>query len=400
MKSSDSNSEPAILLDYSPVKHRMENLDALRILCMFVIILTHVTEPFLDIQSKSGEPFGPLAMGILALNVSGRFGVPCFMMISFFIYWHQLYEKGRTWIELLIRRFKRLIPAFIVWSAFYFFVHKFLFKHHPSEFYTRLAETKYSLKSFHTFKLLAMGQAEYHLYYLPLVMQCLLCIPLLKLLWKKPAVAWAWILATAMAWIIMVYGPLFFSNASTGGKITERITKVMYQPWAIPFLIFPLFGMMCAGQPQWRRFIAHTNRNFWISILVVGLLLHGLEAIYLQQQNQFLPAAMRDFARVIAYIKVGRILTAFAVFVLFLRHPLMRDPMPKVSHYAFGLHFLHPFIIILITLTEQKILGPGISSFQSYAVALLTINLVLTLSITFGLCLIIGRIKPVQFLVV
>ena len=32
---------------------------------------------------------------LFSVNVAGRFGVPCFLMVSFFIYWHQLYDKGR-----------------------------------------------------------------------------------------------------------------------------------------------------------------------------------------------------------------------------------------------------------------------------------------------------------------
>ena len=36
------------LLDFNPTKRHMENLDALRILAMLVIILTHVTQPYLD----------------------------------------------------------------------------------------------------------------------------------------------------------------------------------------------------------------------------------------------------------------------------------------------------------------------------------------------------------------
>ena len=67
-------------------------------------------------------------MLILSLNVMGRFGVSCFLMISFFIYWHQLYDKGRSWGELMARRFKRLIPAFLCWSTFYFLLHKELFQ--------------------------------------------------------------------------------------------------------------------------------------------------------------------------------------------------------------------------------------------------------------------------------
>ena len=88
------------------------------------------------------------------------------------------------------------------------------------------------------------------------------------------------------------------------------------------------------------------------------------------------------------------------MFALFIRSPLMRDPLPRVSHYAFGLHFMHPFIIIVLTLIEMKLLGSAAAHFERFALPLLAVNLVLTLAITFGLCLAIGRFKRLEFLVV
>jgi peptidoglycan/LPS O-acetylase OafA/YrhL len=383
------------LLDVSPVGRRMENLDALRIVCMFVIIVTHVTEPFLDSLERRHGHFGPLALAILSINVMGRFGVPCFMMISFYIYWHQLYDKGRTWGELMARRFKRLVPAFVVWSAFYFLVHRQLYrKFGNAEFYTHLNEYGYSVFKWRTWWDLLLGRAEYHLYYLPLVIQCLLCIPLLKLLWKRPVVSWTWIGVTALAWTLMIYGPVLFAPHSAGRALTDGITKVMYQPWAIPFLLFPLFGMMCAGQRAFRNFLAHGPTSFWVGLIVFSLALHAAEAMFL---TRALPG---DLLRIAVFVKLGRILSGFAVFALFIRSPLMRDPLPRVSHYAFGLHFMHPFIITVLLLIELRLLGPAVAHFERFAVPVLAVNLVLTLTITFGLCLLIGRFKRLEFLVV
>jgi peptidoglycan/LPS O-acetylase OafA/YrhL len=331
----------------------------------------------------------------------GRFGVPCFMMISFYIYWHQLYEKGRSWGELLARRFKRLVPAFLVWSVFYFSVHKLLFKYYGHRWDTSLSNFKLfdrhnpaaSAKLW--FDVFVSGKAEYHLYYLPLVMQCLLLIPLLRLLWRRPGVSWTWIGATAAAWIAMIYGPVVFADPhSVGRRVTDGITKVLYQPWAIPFLLFPLYGMMCAGQKGFRSFLAHTPTWLWVGLLVVGLGLHAGEAIFLAHR---IP---EDLLRIAVFMKVGRIVSGFAVFALFIRSPLMRDPMPRVSHYAFGLHFMHPFIILVLTLIEMKLFGAAVAGFEKWIVPVLVVNLVLTLVITFNLCLVIGRFKRLEFLVV
>jgi surface polysaccharide O-acyltransferase-like enzyme len=385
------------LLDFSPVTKRMENLDAMRIVCMTVIITTHVTEPYIDAMHRSGSS-SLMWLAVLTVNVMGRFGVPCFMMISFFIYWHQLYEKGRSWGELLARRLKRLVPAFVCWSGFYFLLHRRVYKRFGnSEWYTPLNAYKYSLKNWHTWWGLFLGQAEYHLYYLPLVMQFLLCIPILRLLWRRPVVAWGWIGATTAAWAMLVYGPLLFADGTGGHRLTIALQRTLDQPWAIPFLLFPLFGMMCAGQLAWRKFVAHSSASFWVGLLILGLSLHAVEALFL---SRVLPQDGMYLKRVAVYVKLGRVVTSFAVFGLFIRQPLMRDPFPRVSHYAFGLHFMHPFIILAISFCELEFFGADLAHFRHHALPVLAINLLLTFTITFALCLVIGRFKRLEFLVV
>jgi hypothetical protein len=102
----------------------------------------------------------------------------------------------------------------------------------------------------------------------------------------------------------------------------------------------------------------------------------------------------------LAGLKVGRFLTAVPIFVLFLRHPLMRDRLPRVSHHAFGLHFMHPAVIIGLTIVEAKLLGTGVAEWEVGVLPILLVNLVLTLGITFLLCLVVGRFKRLEFLVV
>jgi hypothetical protein len=76
------------------------------------------------------------------------------------------------------------------------------------------------------------------------------------------------------------------------------------------------------------------------------------------------------------------------------------DPFSKVSHHAFGLHFMHPAVIIGLTLIEQKRFGESVANWQTMILPILALNLVLTFAITFALCLVIGRVKRLEVLVV
>jgi hypothetical protein len=78
----------------------------------------------------------------------------------------------------------------------------------------------------------------------------------------------------------------------------------------------------------------------------------------------------------------------------------MRDPFPRVSHYAFGLHFMHPAVIIALTLIEARLFGSAVADWRAWIVPVLAVNLALTFFITFALCLVVGRFKRLEFLVV
>jgi len=384
------------LLDANPTTRRMENLDTLRIVSMLVIVLTHVTQPYLD-HGADARPYSSLYQSVFSINVAGRFGVPCFMMISFFIYWHQLYDKRRSWGELLKRRFARLVPAFLCWSLFYFVLHKYLTPRYPHVEPGPLNDRLNWRDPWVWKEILLLGHAHDHLYYLPVVLCSLLLIPVLRVLWNRPVAAWMWIVVTLIAWTIVAYGCAFFPPDGAAGRLVGGAMWVWRNFLAIPLLIFPLLGMMCAGQRRWRHFIAHTPTAFWVAMLVGGLALHVVETLVLLDRGTTDDA----WGQALAGLKVGRFCSALAIFVLILRNPLMRDPFPRVSHYAFGLHFMHPAVIIGLTIAELNLLGEGATGWPtSWVVPLLAVNFAMTFFVTFSLCLLIGRFKRLEFLVV
>ena len=384
------------LLDFNPTTRRMENLDVLRVLAMFVIVVTHVTQPYLDRWAEE-RPYSGLYQTLFSVNVAGRFGVPCFLMVSFFIYWHQLYDKGRTWGELLVRRMKRLVPAFVCWSLFYFALHKVLEGRGLNVDAGPLGHDHLNWKDPGVWRrVFLLGQAHEHLYYLPVVMCALLLIPLLRVMWPRRVVAWAFIGVTLVAWTFVLYAGAFAPVESAAGRAAWRTLEVWRNFLVIPLLIFPLLGMMCAGQRAWREAIAHSPTGVWVGMLAMGLVLHVVETLFVLDRG----TTPEAWGLALAGLKVGRFLTAVPIFVLILRHPLMRDRLPRVSHHAFGLHFMHPAVILGLTIVEARLLGARVAEWEVGVVPVLVVNLVLTLGITFLLCLVIGRVKRLEFLVV
>lgn len=388
------------LLDFSPASRRMENLDTLRIVAMLAIIVTHITEPYVD----GASTYGTLYRAMFSLNVACRFGVPCFLMISFYIYWHQLYDKKRSWGELLWRRLRRMIPAFVAWSLVYVFLHRQLKKTTGDAHSATPWLYDMSLFNRHFWQqVLLLGRAETHLYYLPMVITCLLLIPLLKLLWKPAALSWTFLSLMLAAWSVVYYGSCFYAPDTRIGAPLHRTVALWQNIVAIPLLVFPVLGMMSAGQHAWRQWIARTPARLWVGILVAGLILHVAETLWLLHLSETAASkSMQDHRWLIALsgLKPGRFISSIAIFVLFIRSPLMKDPFPKVSHHAFGLHFMHPAIILALALIETRLFSAALWEQTTWVLPLLALNFALTFFITFSLCLVIGRFKPLEFLVV
>ena len=164
-----------------------------------------------------------------------------------------------------------------------------------------------------------LGRAEYHLYYLPLVMECLLLIPLLRILWRWPWVSWTWIVLTAGWWSFQLYGQRWTGAASPVHRAALWMCNPAIDEMALPMLVFPLFGMMSAGQKGWRNFLVKTPGWLWWLGLAAGLALHCWEANYLLPIGVY-PAMLN--------LKLGRLVSSVCLFGLIVRRPLMRDPFP------------------------------------------------------------------------
>ena len=61
---------------------------------------------------------------------------------------------------------------------------------------------------------------------------------------------------------------------------------------------------------------------------------------------------------------------------------------------------MHPAVIIGLLIVEAKVFGPAVANWDKWVLPMIAINLVLTFFITFALCLLVGRFKRLEFLVV
>ena len=151
-------------------------MDALKAIAILAVVAIHVLATF----------YRPTNITV-ALVTSGAvsFAVPLFIAIS--VYFAAIeWERSRSW-AVVWRRIVRLAPLYVVWSAIYLLVRWGLGDAVGAD-----------IRRHGGIDLVLRGAAAPHLYFLPVLIEVLLVLPLLARLVRTPSSAWvALVLGTA-----------------------------------------------------------------------------------------------------------------------------------------------------------------------------------------------------------
>jgi surface polysaccharide O-acyltransferase-like enzyme len=137
-----------------------DEIDVLRIISIFFVVLIHTTSKILD-YSKFDLNAHPTT---LFLNQISRFAVPLFFMISAFVLEHN-YSHDLKYLPYLKRRFSKIFLPYLFWSLIYYFL---IYPHNSDS----LA------------KALIVGSSSYQLYFIPTLLIFYLIYPLLSRIFK------------------------------------------------------------------------------------------------------------------------------------------------------------------------------------------------------------------------
>lgn len=138
---------------------RFEQMDLLRVLGIVGVICIHVT----DASLLLGKPTGIDRIVVLWVNQASRFAVPLFLFISGFALSY-VYSQ-REWpgyARFIYARIKVLAPAYLFWSLMLLL---YLGEKNPLDVLPVA---------------LLLGSADFHLYFIPLIIQLYLLFPVMK----------------------------------------------------------------------------------------------------------------------------------------------------------------------------------------------------------------------------
>lgn len=148
------------------MRKRLVEVDMARAIATIAVVMIHVTATPLIVNPKGGG----LSITYLILNITARFAVPIFVVISG-LGLTLSDRKSEGYFHFIYRRLMKIIPAYVVWTVIYTLIYDdntgaLAFNHRPA-----LSVYLNNLRT---------GNACYHLYFIPMIVLLYLVYPLLR----------------------------------------------------------------------------------------------------------------------------------------------------------------------------------------------------------------------------
>ncbi len=144
---------------------KIKEIDYLRGVATILVILIHITSSCLTLPKDS-----LLYTAVGSFNCAITFAVPAFLFISALIMTYKLRNTEKVnWIKFVSKKIFKVLSALILWSIIYII----------------FWEPGIELSFWKIIRYLCLGNAAYHLYFIPLIIQLYLLFPLTWFVAKK-----------------------------------------------------------------------------------------------------------------------------------------------------------------------------------------------------------------------
>ncbi|MGB0088711.1 MAG: acyltransferase [Planifilum fulgidum] len=335
------------------MRGKIEEGDFIKGVAIFGVILIHVT-------AYSLRTTQPLTEGGLffAMNQLGRFSVPVFFMLSgLFLFYRYFGEKSFPARRFYRRRMLYILVPYLVWSLFYWIYGRLA---HPDTGPGTVGEA---------FLALFTGEAYYHLYFIVVMVQFYLLLPLLIRAFRR------------FGGLSVVSFSFLISLAAISTTWREMKAQL---PWVLPysentirffpvwFFYFCLGGWMGVHIGSLRRWIQRVPLAAVLIFFCATGLLVLLDAFFRKQTGFFQVS-------VIAY-SVASLLLWFH-----LAQWWPNSWIARLGRHSFGLYLIHPFVLNLLSK-----FAPGFFSPASWAE--FAFMLVCVIGLSFGTSVLLRRL--------
>jgi peptidoglycan/LPS O-acetylase OafA/YrhL len=297
------------------VKKREPLIDILKGLSILAVILIHF----------NGKLFSSLSLvqkhWLLSFDQLLRFCVPLFVALSGYSLTKKYSSEKINFVSFLKRRVLKIIPAYLFWSAIAY-LSIILFKTWPGY-----------QDSYPWWQIVFLGKADYHLYFVPMIIQLYLLFPFLLQLVKKYRV-----------WFLAIAGLFQFAWFWWAGQQIKPITDRFWQDqWQyllfVSWIGYFILGIFLALEKE-------NKKNFW-GILGLGAAALGIKystsiswQLFNEGKNYI---QITRFNRPEIYIyATGAILLAICFGQKIMSLPkLLLKPLEKLGLWSYSIYLIH-----------------------------------------------------------
>lgn len=223
----------------------------LRGVAIICVVLIHFLSSYKESPFVTESDFQVLA---ITLDQLARVAVPLFVALSGYGLMLKYQRQSPRWKEYFQKRILKLVPLYVLWSCVYWFVFLYIPQWRPTA----------EVKPF--FGQLLFGNADYHLYFVPMIFQLYLLFPLLLTAVKRyPKVM---VLATAAFQLFFFW---LVEHKVTGQPgITFFQSDQQQYIWFFSWIYYFVLGMCLPKIVRWVRAIKWGELAVYLLTVVTG----------------------------------------------------------------------------------------------------------------------------------
>ena len=348
-------------------------MDALKALSILGVIGIHVTADSAGMPYAGFAPHERIVPAVLRALASGL-NYPIFIIASFFLLAHTLESRSPGYLATVEDRLRRLMPPFLFWTLIYIF-YRFL---KASAFgYTEAYRRELSHGD-SWLRYLLLGNAQYHLHFLPFLMGLVLCFPLFRPARRNPA--WGLMLIPTLALWPLLDAWVYQHIASPEIRVyVLRLTKTA------AFLGYGLFAFALYG--MWRN----GRMTAWHRPLLAGSLITAIACLVVLVNSGRTVAAAGTWLPNTPAVHMAYYLAPASIFALLF---IFRSfPWPRwiglLGGMSFSVYLVHPMFLDLLEILER---GDGIAPVWTVAVNFTVVTL-----LAISAVLLLAKVPPLRW---
>ncbi|HUC92118.1 MAG TPA: acyltransferase [Paenibacillus sp.] len=333
-------------------RERIEEVALLRALAFFAIVMQHSIAEYI----YRADILQPDAVMLGMLFHFTRFGTPAFVFLSGVILIYN-YSDKLAYGPYLRKRFNDILAPFLAWTVIYWA--------------TISMVMDYSFADLNTWRELGRQLLKptygYHLWFIPMIFQFYLLLPLLlklaaplrRFAMGEPDRAvrrTAWLLVLAAA----AYGALMWfsyyragASASAAGGLWEWLL-VNRNMWFVFYFFYFMLGAVCAyGLARFRE--AAVRSLVWNGLLFIGLYVWiGYELLGLSMEDMKLGAS--TYLRPVTFLLiVSQLLAAYGAVVVLDRHGgMFKKWLAFIGKHSFGGFLAHAYVLMFVSFYTRQ----------------------------------------------